>query len=316
MISILETITPIFLIIGVGYLAVRLMIISPAEIAGLGRFVLYFTLPALIIIALGDHPIDETLNWDYLTVYGCGTFATFFIAIFVARFLFGKSLADSSIIGMGTCVSNSAYIGYPIIVSVIGPVAAICIALNFVVDNLMLIPLSLILADLGGSGESNLPSLIRQILIRLAKNPIIIGIVLGLAFALSGITLPAPVDKAMRSLAAVSGPTALFVIGGTLVGQRIAGQRLVLSQVVSFKLILHPLMVALFVMLVGSDLSATFAVGAILSASAPMMSVYPIFADPYRLGGMGAASVFVATLMAFITISIAIAIVTHVFPLV
>ena len=116
-------------------------------------------------------------------------------------------------------------------------------------------------------------------------------------------------------MAAVSSPTALFVIGGSLVGLRLKGLRGDIALVFIFKLVVHPLMAALSILLLVPSIEPEFAVGAILFASVPMMSIYPIFAEAYQLGQRAAAVVFVATMLSFFTIPLAVMLVHTVLPL-
>ena len=50
MLAIVSITTPIFLLIALGYLAVRWRILPYEAIPGLGRFVLYFAMPGLFYI--------------------------------------------------------------------------------------------------------------------------------------------------------------------------------------------------------------------------------------------------------------------------
>nr|WP_319513199.1 AEC family transporter [uncultured Cohaesibacter sp.] len=315
MTNILSITLPIFLLIGAGYLATYFKVCSPTDIGSIGRFVLYFPMPALIIVAFQSHPIGQILNWNYLIAYGCGSIASFVLTTLCGRYVLKKDFSTSAIYGMGASASNSAYIGYPVVSAVIGPIGAICMALNFMVENVIIVPLSLILADVGSKKSGQVSAVMRQILFKLIKNPIIVGIALGLIISLSGLVLPAPVDKALTLLSAVASPTALFVIGGSLVGLRLKGMRGDISLVFLFKLIAHPVMVFAAIMLLVPSLEPKFAVGAILFASVPMMSIYPIFAEAYQLGQRAAAAVFVATMLSFFTIPLAVTVVHALFPL-
>lgn len=315
MVNILTVTLPIFLLIGVGYLAAYFKIVGPTDIASIGRFVLNITMPALIIVAFQSHPIGQILNWTYLMAYSVGAVATFGLTTLCGVYLLKKDISTSAIYGMGTSVSNSAYIGYPVVSAIIGPIGAICMALNFLVENIIIIPMALILADAGSDKGGRVSVLMRQILYKLTKNPIIISIVIGLAISLSGMALPAPVNKALSLLAGVSSPTALFVIGGSLLGLRLKGMRGDISLVFVFKLVVHPLMALLSVMVLFPGIEREFAIGAVLFASVPMMSVYPIFAEAYQLGQRAAAAVFVATMLSFFTIPIAVVVVHSLLPL-
>ncbi|MFB8828848.1 AEC family transporter [Azotobacter sp. CWF10] len=56
MLQILSITLPIFILIGLGFFAVRFAVISREQIRGLGSFVITFALPALVLKAVSDSP--------------------------------------------------------------------------------------------------------------------------------------------------------------------------------------------------------------------------------------------------------------------
>ena len=49
-----------------------------------------------------------------------------------------------------------------------------------------------------------------------AANPIVVGLALGLAVNVSGLTMPAPLDRAAELLGAAAVPCSLFAMGASL----------------------------------------------------------------------------------------------------
>ncbi|WP_129138990.1 AEC family transporter [Modicisalibacter coralii] len=302
MLDILAITTPIFLLIGIGYLAVMTRLLSKAQVQGLGGFVINFALPSLIFRALVEHPLSEVFDPVYLSAYVLGSVAAFAGALLFMTRVRRKSLGDSGIMALGMSASNSGFIGYPIAAMAVGSTAVIAMALSMVVENLLMIPTALALAEAGRQQDASFFITLRQTLARLTRNPLVIGICAGVVVALSGFELPAPLAKAIDMLASASAPTALFVIGGTLHGLRIGGMLGDVGQIVIGKLLLHPLAVFLLLLwLPPTDPALTTA--AIIMASAPMLSVYPILGQRYGHGELCTASLMLATLMSFITVS-------------
>lgn len=66
MLDILAVIAPIFMLIGLGYLAVRLALFPQDRLAALGLLVVRFALPALILHSLSSRSPAELLNTPYL----------------------------------------------------------------------------------------------------------------------------------------------------------------------------------------------------------------------------------------------------------
>ncbi|WP_419307511.1 AEC family transporter [Chromohalobacter israelensis] len=301
MFDILAITTPIFLIIGLGYLAVMLRLFSKEQVKGLGGFVINFALPALIFRALVQRPLDEIFNPVYLIAYGGGSALLFLGAWLFARQR-GKPIGESSILALGLSTSNSGFIGYPIAVMVVGSSAAVALALSMVVENLLMIPAALAIAEAGRQQGASFLTALRKTMSRLARNPILIGISCGILVAFSGIKIPLPLFKAIDMLASASAPAALFVIGGTLYGLRIGGMLHDVSPVVLGKLVLHPLLILVMLWWL-PPIDAALATAAVVLASAPMLSVYPILGQRYGHGESCTASLMLATLLSFVTIS-------------
>src|SRR5512134_2864936 len=137
MLSVLVITGPIFVMIGIGFLAGRLGVFSAADMRVLGRFVLNFALPALVFQALAQRPVAEILNGPFLTAYGGGSLAVLLGAFAWACFARGKPMPDSALIGMGAAFSNTGFVGYPIVLQWLGPPAAVALALCMVVENVV-----------------------------------------------------------------------------------------------------------------------------------------------------------------------------------
>jgi predicted permease len=204
---------------------------------------------------------------------------------------------------MGMAMSNTAFIGFPVGLQLFGQSAAVALALAMIVENLIMLPLILMLAERGGGGGRL--AVLRQTLTRLLKNPIVLAIVAGFVAAGLGWQPPTIAAKAIDMAAMASAPVALFAIGGALVGQKVRGMVGDLSLIAAGKLLIHPL--ADFAMLlVLPPMDPTLQLAAVLFASAPMFTIYPIFGQKYGQEGMCAAALVVTTLLSFVTLSVVV----------
>lgn len=306
MLEILVITAPIFLLIGMGYLAMATKLVNREQIQGMGTFVLYFALPALVIRALTQNPLDEVFQPHYLLAYGLGSLAVFVFALLLTLALQRKSLSEGAMHALGMAASNSGFIGYPVAAMVLGTSpAAVFLALNMLIENLLIIPAALILAEAGRQSGAGLVTVARRTFMRLARNPILIGLTLGVLLAVTDTALPRPLAQVVDMLASAAGPVALFVIGGTLFGLQVRGMVGDVGQIVIGKLLLHPLAI-LGLFLVMPEADPTLLAGALLFACAPMISVYPLLGQRYGMAGVSAATLMVGTLAAFVTLSLAI----------
>jgi hypothetical protein len=310
MLAVLTITAPIFILIALGFISARIALLNREQIRGMGSFVINFALPALVFKALADRSIGEVLNVPYLLAYALGSLSVFGLGFAVSRWLRKEGLSASALSALGMSVSNSGFIGYPIVAMALGPPAAVALALGMLVENLLIIPLALALAEAGTQGSSPTWVVIRETAKRLLKNPVIIAISLGLALSLLEVRLPIILATTIDMLAKASAPVALFVIGGVLYGVKIRGVLLDVGQIAVGKLLLHPLAVfASFWLLAPID--PQLMVAGVLFASTPVMSIYPILGQRFNLEGRSAAALVVSTCLAFFTISALVAILVH-----
>jgi predicted permease len=304
--EILAITTPIFLLIGAGYLAIGTRLMNREQMQGVATFVLYFALPGLVIRALTQNPLDEVFQPRYLLAYGLGSVVVFVFALLLTLGLQGKSLSEGAIHALGMSASNSGFIGYPVAAMVLGTSpAAVLLALNIVIENVLIIPAALILAEAGRQSGAGIATVARKTFFRLVRNPILVGLAVGLVLAVTETALPGPLARVIDMLADAAGPAALFVIGGTLFGLQVRGMQNDVGQIVVGKLLLHPLVVfGSFLLVPGAD--PMLLAGGLLFACAPMVSIYPLIGQRYGLAVIGAAALMVCTLTAFVTLSLAI----------
>jgi predicted permease len=302
MLDILAVTSPIFLLIALGFVAVKHDVVPRTGIRALGAFVINFALPALLFRTLAERSFAEIMNVGFLLAYALASLAVMAAGIAFGRFLRGRDLPASTLIGVGMAFSNSGFIGYPILLQLLGPAAGVALALAMTVENLVLLPLILALAESEGAGGRKLHRVVGETLARLLKSPLILTILAGAACGALGLTPPAPLARAVDLLANASGAVALFVIGGTLVGLRLKGMVADVVAIACGKLLLHPLAM-LAALLVLPPFDPRLQLAALTLAAVPMLSIYPILGHRYGHGPLCAAALLATTAASFATIT-------------
>ena len=311
--SILAVTLPVFLLIAIGYALARTGFFSPDQVHGLGRLVIGIALPALLFRTLAQRPLGEVFDARYLVVYGVASLTMLSGGFAWFRLVRRRGITASAVRGLGMAASNSGFIGFPLALRFLGPPAAVALALTMLVENLLILPVAMALAEAGSSAHRAPGAIARGILANLARSPLIVAIFAGTVFALTGLHLPEPLAKAVAMVADASAPVALLAIGGTLVGLRVTGIAGEIAQVASAKLILHPLAVLAMLMLVPIA-DADLRRAGILFACLPMPSIYPILGQRYGEEKFCAAALLAATLASFVTISAVLWLVARLMP--
>jgi len=295
---------PIYLTIALGFFCTRRGLFAKADMQVFGKFTLQLALPALLFNALSQRRAAEVFNLNYLLAYTLASLIIMGLALFWARKVKGQSLSYSSMLAMGMSCPNSGFMGYPIILLTLGPVAGVALALNMVVENFLLLPLLMAIADAEGGPPGQRKALLLQTLKNLVKNPMIMGIVAGFLFSMSGLQMPEPLGRTIHLFAQSSAVLSLFVIGGALVGLKAQGLQGTVLPIALGKLVLHPLaMWAVLVWLVPMDDPALRA-AALLTCAMPMLGIYTILNQRHGHGMVSAAALLVTTVGSFFTLSV------------
>ena len=300
MLAILTITTPIFIIMAMGYFAVRFEFFTRDQLSGMGKFVIRVGLPMLVFSAIATRPIADVMNLTYLGGYALASLFSFLAGWGISKWR-GQDGVLSALNGLGTGMSNTGFIGYPLLAMVIGAPAGVFFAMNVLVENMLILPLMFILID-AAKGDTNFAALLWRIAKNLLKNPIIMALMVALVFAVFGIPVPAVIDKVTSMLASASSPLALFVIGGGLYGLKVRGGLKDMAVITAGKLLMFPFLVVSCLWLLQADADTIFA-GALL-ASVPMASMYPLFGQQYGFGRQTAAAMLVTTLLSFFSISL------------
>lgn len=293
---------PIFIIIALGYWVRLRGWFDAGGIRALGQFVITFALPAMIFRALTRQSFADVVDLHYLLAYGLGSLLALATGVLFALYLAGHDFRLSTLFGVGMSMSNSGFIGFPIVSQLLGAKAGIALAMTMLVENALIFPLALILLESHSAAGQGPGYLLRQVVGRLAHSPLVISISAGVACSLLGLALPTALNKVLELLAQASVALSLFVIGGSLVGLKTRGIVLKVSPIVLGKLVLHPLLIFLLLHFL-LPVPGWLQLAAVLFACAPMMSIYPILGQKYGHEGMCAATLLAATLMSFFSIS-------------
>lgn len=307
MLDILSVTAPVFIMISIGYAVVHFGVFEAAAMRILGSYVVTLALPALLFKAVSQRPIAEIANWSYMAAYLGGSLLVVAAGFFYARRIQKADTTAAAFSALGMVCSNSGFIGYPILLLTLPAIAGVGLALNMLVENIVLIPLLLAIAEAGHGGPSPVGKMLGRTLHSLIRNPIIIGLVAGLIASVLELQIPQPLMQPIDMLAASSAAVSLLVIGGTLASVSVRGLSGEIAPTVAGKLVFHPLAVFLATAalpLVGlAPLSADMQAAAVILAAVPMMGIYPLLAQRFGRERSSVVAMLMATVLSFFSLS-------------
>ncbi|MFM1949938.1 MAG: hypothetical protein RL706_1959 [Pseudomonadota bacterium] len=305
MFDILAITAPIYIAIALGYGLTRWGVFQKSDMRAFGTLVVKVAMPALLFNALSQRKVSDILNSDYVSAYALASLLTLSVSIFWAVRVAKVSRSLSSCLAMGMSCPNSGFVGYPVMLLSSGPlasVAGVALALNMMVENLLIIPLLLAWAETE-QGQSRWQSIVWQTLKGMLYNPMIWGIVLGFTFSWFEWQLTPSLSRTVSLFAQASGALSLFVIGGSLVGLAVQGMGPRVAQIAAGKLLLHPLMMLAVLVFWVPIQDPVLRTAALLTCAMPMFGIYPILTQKHGHDGLSAAALLVTTMASFFTLN-------------
>jgi malonate transporter and related proteins len=301
--SIFDNALPFFALIFCGYGAGRLGLLDETAAAGVNTFVFYFALPAFLFGLMSSSPIGEVVNGPFIGAYVTASLAVFALAALAGRALFGIGRAEAAVQGLAAVLANTGYMGIPLISAVFGTAAAVPVVVGLTLDGILLIPLGIIIIESSKDSTESLPATALNTFSALAKNPLILAIFAGLAASAAGLEDPTPLANFLDLLGGTAGPCALFALGATLAGRKVAGGTAEVSYMTLMKLAVHP--AALFLTTtVLFDVQPLWATAALLGAALPIAANVFIVARQYDVYVVRTSSaILVSTAVSMVSVS-------------
>jgi len=300
--SIINAVLPVFAIILCGYLAGRFGVLGAESSEALNRFVYWIALPVLLFHSMARVEPQEILNWPFIGAFTGGLAITMALTIVVSMIVFRRRLAEAGLAGMTSVLGNTSYMGIPLAIAAFGEDARVPAVVAVIIPAIVVVAAAIALIEIGLS-EGRKARIVSDVAAALARNPLVVSALAGIAWSFSGLTLPIPVDRFCGILGAAAGPSALFAIGLFLVGIPIARGAPEVGVITAMKLIVHPLATWFFAAHV-FDVPPQWTEVGVMMAAVPIGAAAFVVAQNYRLfEGRSSTAILVSTVVSVLTLS-------------
>ena len=288
----------------VGYVTASVGWFDQVAIRGLTRFVFDFAVPMLLLRTISTATLPDVIPWDYLASYYLGTFIILLSGLGITRLLWQRTFSQQVINAFSSSFSNTVLLGIPIILLTFGDRAVLPLFIIIGTHGIIMVPLFTIMLEMGKSGRAPIKTVIVRTSYGLFTNPLIIGLLSGLACNLFEITLWKPLDEMAKLLANSVTPCALFALGATLASFRKNIPWQEVPMIVILKTILHPVVVWGLATLVFRVKEVIWIQVLVLLAAQPT-GVNPfLFASRYNVGQLvSSGAAFISTIFSIFTLS-------------
>jgi malonate transporter len=268
-------------IILVGMFVGRRNVLGSNARSVLSALTFFVASPALLFETLSKAKLHDVFAAPLL-VTALGAIATAALLFVIVRFLLKRTLPESLMSSMSASLANSANLGIPIAVYVLGDASYVAPLLIFQLA--FFTPLFLMALDATTSAHRTTPA---GFALMILKNPMIVGSALGLVVAGTGWRVPELVMQPIHLIGGAAIPAMLIAFGMSLNGSRplqaATGRRIDVLLASGFKLIVHPAIAyTLARFALGMDGQALFAV--VVTSALPTAQNVFVAASRYQTG--------------------------------
>ena len=309
---VVASLTPVFLLIALGYLAGRLNWIRDLAVKDLSNLVFLLLIPALLFRTMSAVHV-ELLDLRPLAAY----FPAALLLLLVSIAWRGFNRA-SVVMALGGVFSNMVMIGITLVELAYGKEAVVTLLTLVSVHALILLTvgsvvLELVVAREARQGGERAPHVLATAWLAFKGaliHPIPLPIISGLLFAQTGWTLPGVVDKPLQLLGSAFGPIALVLVGVTLARTPLSGQLKPALWITLSKNLVLPLLVWVSAWAWGiGGLPLTVMV---VAAALPMGANVFLFAQRYEVAeGLTTAAMGLSTVLAVFTLSLVMLVMSY-----
>lgn len=286
----------LFLLMAVGVIFRKRNIISESGRKTLSNLTVNLILPCNIIESfLGEWNVSENLLRHCLVALGI-SLGIQVAALYLSMLFFAPVSRDKkNIFKYGLIVSNSSFIGIPVVGELYGN-------LGVLYTSFFQIPIRIMMWTAGLSLFTNVDK--KESFQKLIKHPCIIAIVIGAFLMIASVPLPSFLGDTIAGLSKCTTPLSMITVGAMFANSKWSD---FLDPSILYycliRLIVFPAIVFGAVRLLGIDL--VLGNVAVLLSAMPMAATTAILADKYNYNGETASrSIFVSTLLSIVTLPV------------
>lgn len=214
---------PIFLMMIIGFFLKTVGLIDDQFASKINRFVFVVTLPVMLFRQLGS--TDFAAAWDGKFVLFCFviTTITILLVFIISRFI--KDIPERGEFIQAAYRSSAAILGIAYMQNIYGDasMAPLMIIGSVPLYNIIAVIVLTLTAEGMDYQTVDRRELSKKTIKSIMKNPIILGILFGILWSLSGLHIPSIFDKALKDLGSVSTPLGLIAMGASVDLKKIGG---------------------------------------------------------------------------------------------
>jgi len=308
MLPVFLNVAPIFILIFLGWIIAKANVLQASAADVFGAFVFKFALPILVFRTLSTADFDDASPFALWSAYFLGVVFTWTVAHLIATRAFRLDIKMGVVSGLSASFANNVFIGIPLVNHIVGDEGLVAISILLAVHlPLMMLAGTVLMeraaAKADGVAMGGLGTIARQVVVNLARNPLVLGLVLGTFFSLLEWKLPPVIAPVTDQLAQAASPLALLSIGMTLSRYQIRGELGLTSTMAMLKLLLLP--ASILITSHWLNLSHDWIMALVLTSSVPTGVNAWLIAQHFNTGQrLTAAVIGMTTVLGVVSVSL------------
>ena len=291
-----HAIVPLFLIIAVGYAVKRLGWIGPEEVRRLNKVTFYTFMPVMLFYNIYTSDFSQAVRLPYVLLVVGAALSMVLIAT-VVTLLAEKTPQRRGVMIQAAFRSNFVLLGLPIAMELLPGgnlgVTALMIAIVVPIFNI----LSVVILEYFRGGTPKL----KEVLLAVGKNPLIIGSLAGLLVQALHVSLPDVLVSFAVKMNSAATPLILLLLGASFEARKLSDYEKELSVCVALRLVIFTGAILTLAMLLGIRDTEFVTLLAMCVAPTAVNS----FNMAQQLGGdsqLAGSAVVVSTALSFVTL--------------
>ena len=241
------------------------------------------------------------VDWKVLIAFFASCVVVFLLGKYCGKYFFRQDSTGQVITGMGGIFGNNVQLGVPIVQVSLGAEAIPTISLIIIFNVLLLWTAATACVEFGKTGGKIDARKFVHALINIFKNPIVLGIIIGSCWGMTGWHLPQVAQKTVDWVALATTPAALIAVGMGLAQHSFKASLPKGTLITVLKLAVQPALVFFFCRLIG--------LGELETNAATLLAALPVAINLYIMSnefnseeGAASNSIFVSTLVSAATV--------------
>jgi malonate transporter len=199
MTAIVQDITSVFFVLGLGYFSGKRSMFTQDQAEGLNRLVLNYCLPAMLFVSIAHSNREQLFSDSTMLIVAAIVLIGWYLATFLIR-------QEAGIAGLSASAPTVGFLGIAVLSPLFGASAALTVAVAALVVNLAQMPLGVTLV--AAAGNRPWAALVHTI-----EQPVLLAPLIATAMVVAGIRFPTVTDAPLELIGHATSGVAVFAAG-------------------------------------------------------------------------------------------------------